>query len=88
MKKKVISALLASTMIVSLVACGSTGGDTGGSETTAYPKWSELEDNHVFNVGDYFTDYGKTYHVLRQFQKISSYRPPALSGDFYEEVTA
>ena len=40
MKKKVISALLASTMIVSLVACGSTGGDSSdasskGSDTTA-----------------------------------------------------
>ena len=40
MKKKVISALLASTMIVSLVACGSTGGDSSdasskGSGTTA-----------------------------------------------------
>lgn len=67
---------------------GSSSEDGGSSETTTYPKWSELEDNHVFNVGDYFTDYGKTYHVLRQFQKISSYRPPALSGDFYEEVTA
>lgn len=67
---------------------GSSGEDGGSSETTTYPKWSELEDNHVFNVGDYFTDYGKTYRVLRQFQKIPSYRPPALSGDFYEEVTA
>ena len=40
MKKKVISALLASTMIVSLVACGSTGCDSSdasskGSGTTA-----------------------------------------------------
>ena len=33
MKKKVISALLASTMIVSLVACGSTGGD--GSDASS-----------------------------------------------------
>lgn len=67
---------------------GSTGGDSGGSETTAYPKWSELEDGHVFNVGDYFTDYAKTYHVLRQFTKQANWRPPALTGDFYEEVTA
>ena len=67
---------------------GSTGGDTGGSETTTYPKWSELEDGHVFNVGDYFTDYAKTYHVLRQFTKQANWRPPALTGDFYEEVTA
>ena len=66
---------------------GATDTETGDSETTTYPKWSELEDNHVFNVGDYFTDYGKTYHVLRQFQKISSYRPPALTGNFYEQVT-
>lgn len=68
---------------------GSTGGeDSGGSGTTAYPKWSELEDGHVFNVGDYFTDYAKTYHVLRQFTKQANWRPPALTGDFYEEVTA
>jgi hypothetical protein len=67
---------------------GSTGGDTGGSETTTYPKWSEFEDGHVFNVGDYFTDYAKTYHVLRQFTKQANWRPPALTGDFYEEVTA
>lgn len=59
-----------------------------GSETTTYPKWSELEDGHVFNVGDYFTDYAKTYHVLRQFTKQANWRPPALTGDFYEEVTA
>ena len=34
MKKKVISALLASTMIVSLVACGSTGGDSSDASST------------------------------------------------------
>ena len=33
MKKKVISALLASTMIVSLVACGSTGGDSSDASS-------------------------------------------------------
>ena len=33
MKKKVISALLASTMIVSLVACGSTGGDSSDTNS-------------------------------------------------------
>lgn len=33
MKKKVISALLASTMIVSLVACGSTGGDSSDANS-------------------------------------------------------
>lgn len=36
MKKKVISALLASTMIVSLVACGSTGGDSSDTNSIKY----------------------------------------------------
>jgi len=60
----------------------------GAEEPATYPKWSELPDRHTFNVGDYFTDYSKTYHVLRQFNKQSNWRPPALLNDFYEEVTA
>lgn len=68
------------------------GGESGGGETggdtpaPTYPRWADLEDNHVFNVGDHFTDYGKTYEVLRQFYKVITYRPPALNNDFYKEV--
>lgn len=63
-------------------------GGEGDGEPTTYPKWSEVEDGHVFEVDTYFTDYGKTYHVLRQFAKQADWRPPALNGNFYEEVTA
>lgn len=59
----------------------SSGGD-GGDDTV--PRWADLEDGHTFNVGDRFSDYGKTYEVLRQFFKADSYRPPALIGDFYQ----
>lgn len=72
---------------------GSGSGESGGGEetggdtpTTTYPRWADLEDNHLFNVGDHFTDYGKTYEVLRQFYKVITYRPPALNNDFYREV--
>lgn len=66
---------------------GDSGGETGGDEPApTYPRWADLEDNHLFNVGDHFTDYGKTYEVLRQFTKIVTYRPPALINDFYKEV--
>jgi len=47
-------------------------------------RWADLEDGHTFNVGDRFSDDGKTYEVLRQFFKADSYRPPALIGDFYQ----
>ena len=59
----------------------SSGGD-GGDDTV--PRWADLEDGHTFNVGDRFSDDGKTYEVLRQFFKADSYRPPALIGDFYQ----
>ena len=65
-----------------------SGGETGGEEPAAHPKWSEVADGYVFKVGTYFTDYAKTYHVLREFAKQSNWRPPALLNDFYEEVTA
>ena len=85
--KEVFTLILALVMAMSLVACGgsrseeSSGGD-GGDDTV--PHWADLEDGHTFNVGDRFSDYGKTYEVLRQFFKADSYRPPALIGDFYQ----
>lgn len=69
------------------VTSGAGGsGESGGGETTAYPRWADLEDNHTFAVGDHFTDYGKTYEVLRVFTKQASWRPPTLNGDYYQEV--
>ena len=63
------------------------GGDGGGGEPTpTYPRWADLPDGHMFNVGDRFTDYGKTYEVLRQFQRFAHFRPPALLNDFYREI--
>ncbi|OPZ65874.1 MAG: hypothetical protein BWY85_00233 [Firmicutes bacterium ADurb.Bin506] len=67
------------------------GGEQGGGEEpepAAHPKWSEVPDGYTFEPGTYFTDYSKTYHVLRQFTKQANWRPPALNGDFYEEATA
>ena len=61
----------------------SSGGD-GGDDTV--PRWADLEDGHTFNVGDRFSDDGKTYEVLRQLIKADSYRPPALIGDYYQLV--
>lgn len=60
----------------------------GDEEPAAHPKWSEVADGYVFKIGTYFTDYSKTYHVLREFSKQSNFRPPALNGNYYEEVTA
>ena len=51
-----------------------------------YPRWADLPDNHPFAVGDYFTDYAKTYVTLRVFTKQAHWRPPALINDFYKEV--
>lgn len=62
---------------------GGTGGDT---PTPTYPRWADLEENHAFAIGDHFTDYGKTYEVLRVFTKQANWRPPALLNDFYKEV--
>lgn len=59
----------------------SSGGDVGDDTVL---RWADLEDGHTFNVGDRFSDDGKTYEVLRQFFKADSYRPPALIGDFYQ----
>lgn len=60
---------------------GGDGGDDGSPK-----RWADLPDQHLFNVGDRFTDYGKTYEVLRQFYKQDSYRPPALIDDYYKLV--
>ena len=64
------------------------GGSESGGDTpaTSYPRWADLEDNHPFTAGDHFTDYGKTYEVLRVFTKQANWRPPALIDDFYKEV--
>lgn len=59
----------------------------GGQEGETPPRWADLSDNHLFNVGDFFTDYGKTYEVLRQFYKQADYRPPALIDDYYKLAT-
>lgn len=58
--------------------------DDGDGDDDTVPRWADLEDGRTFNVGDRFSDYGKTYEVLRQFIKADSYRPPALIGDFYQ----
>lgn len=66
---------------------GAAGGDAGGgTQDPAYPRWADLEDNHSFTVGDHFTDYAKTYEVLRVFTKQAGWRPPALLNDYYKEV--
>lgn len=61
-------------------------GPTEPPEEPAYPRWADLADGHAFAVGDHFTDYGKTYLVLRAFNKQANWRPPALDGDFYKAV--
>ena len=52
------------------------------------PDWDDLEDNHLFNIGDRFTCDGQLYEVRRQFNKQEGWRPPALSGDYYQPVAA
>lgn len=49
-------------------------------------RWADLPDGHSFTVGDRFTDYTKTYVGIRAFVKEAQTRPPALSGDAYEQV--
>lgn len=61
------------------------GPEPGPSEA---PDWDDLEANHLFNVGDRFTCDGQLYEVRRQFNKQDGWRPPALSGDFYQPVAA
>jgi len=69
------------------------GGDSdeekpdGKTPQTAVP-WESAPDGYTFNVGTFFSDGGVVYEVLRQFNKQSDYRPPALTGNFYEEATA
>lgn len=67
--------------------------DPGGETPTdpepvesEYPRWADLEEGYSFAVGDHFTDYSKTYVVLRDFNKQANWRPPALIDDFYKVV--
>jgi hypothetical protein len=55
-------------------------------EEAADPRWADLPDGHSFAVGDRFTDYTKTYVVIRAFEKEAQTRPPALIGDAYEQA--
>lgn len=52
----------------------------------SYDDWDSLEPNHLFNIGDMFTCDGTLYEVRRQFNKQDGWRPPALSGDYYQPV--
>lgn len=60
----------------------------GGEEPTPeeYPRWADLPEAHPFKTGDFFMDYGKTYEVLRDFNKQADWRPPALIDNFYKVV--
>lgn len=50
--------------------------------------WDDLEENHPFAVGDRFTCDGQLYEVRRTFNKQEGWRPPSLSGDFYQPVAS
>ena len=52
------------------------------------PDWDDLPANYSFNVGERFTCDGQLYEVRRLFDKLEGWRPPALSGDFYQPVAA
>lgn len=64
----------------------------GGSDPGPEPSpggvddWDGLEANHLFAVGDRFTCDGQLYEVRRVFNKQEGWRPPVLSGDFYQPV--
>ena len=64
-----------------------TGEEEQEEPTEETPRWSDFPDNHLFSVGDYFTYYGTKYEVLREFNKISTYAPPALVDNFYRVVS-
>jgi hypothetical protein len=60
-----------------------------GAETEtppSYPRWADFPNNYPFAVDEYFTYYGKLYHVICAFNKQADRQPPALNGDFYEAV--
>lgn len=50
--------------------------------------WDSLEANHLFKAGDRFTCDGQLYEVRRVFTKQDAWKPPALSGDFYQPVVS
>lgn len=52
----------------------------------AAPDWDDLPANYSFNVGERFTCDGQLYEVRRLFDKLEGWRPPALSGDYYQPV--
>lgn len=52
------------------------------------PDWDDLPVNYSFNVGERFTCDGQLYEVRRLFDKLEGWRPPALSGDYYQPVAA
>ncbi len=61
--------------------------DDGTTEVPGtHPRWADLPDGHPFAIGDYFTDYGKTYIALRVFNKQADWRPPVLNDNFYKVV--
>ena len=82
MKKKVISALLASTMIVSLVACGSTGGDSSdtnskssGTTASSTAGGDEAKDNALISS----TIVLATNNLSKTFGLIAVYGGSSLS---------
>ena len=55
-------------------------------DPVAVPDWDDLPANYSFNVGERFTCDGQLYEVRRLFDRLDHWRPPALSGDFYQPV--
>lgn len=50
--------------------------------------WDDLPDGYTFNVGERFVCDGQLYEVRRLFDKLEGWRPPALSGDYYQPVAS
>lgn len=57
-------------------------------EPSQYPAWEDMTAGTALSVGSYFTYQGKTYRVLRAMTVTPGWEPPALLGDFYEEVAS
>ena len=55
-------------------------------EPSDIPDWDAVETGYAFKTGTQFTYKGKTYNVLRDLTKTPGWEPPALIGDYYEEV--
>ncbi len=64
------------------------GGEDPGPSPGDVPDWNKLEDGHAFKTGDHFICDGVEYEVARDFNKQDNWKPPALSGDFYNPVEA